>query len=175
MSIDNYYRLNALKEHKTRTFNCYQQQVIDELENKIKYVCEVNRCRPTDTMHLMDLEGLEPTPCKQYLNYLYDKHMFTMVNYINAKLPEALPNIPENISAILNEIISGEVDESYYENTVGIYEDIAGCSEGERYPVIDQAIRLNNIKLLYYIYFLEESDIEAAFEDAMGEGVIINP
>ena len=175
MSIINYYRLNTLKEYKTRTFNDYPQQVIDDFENKIKCICELDGCSPTDTTNLMDLEGLEPNPCKHYLNYLFYRHMFAMVNYINAKLPEALPNIPENIRVILDEIINGEVDESYYENTVGIYGDIAGCDEDDCYPVIDQAIRLNNIKLLYYIYFLEEGRIEAAFEDAMGEGVIINP
>ena len=175
MTTINYYYLNALKEHKTRAFNEYPQQDIDKFENKIKHICEVNSCNALDTTYLMDLEGLEANPCKDYLNYLFYRHMYLLINYINARLPTPLPNVGEGITAILNEIINGEVHKDYYDNTVGIYEDIAGCDEGDRFPVINQAIRLNNVKLLYYIYFLEEVHIEAAFEDAMGEGVIINP
>ena len=73
-----------------------------------------------------------------------------------------------NIMLLLHDIINGKVNESYYQNTIEMYEGIAGCEEGDRLPVINQAIRLNNTNLLYYLYFIEDEEIEDRIIDALG-------
>ena len=132
---------------------------IYEYEEKIKSICKNEQVDDLCTTYLIDLEGLNDVVDVGYVKYLFFRHMKNIVDYL-AKNNIILYNIEQNINLILDDIVKGNVSESYYENTIEIYENISNWFEADIYGVINQAIRLNNIKLLYYLYYTEEMKID---------------
>ena len=72
-----------------------------------------------------------------------------------------LNDIEWNIRQILSEIIDGSVNEDYYLNTLEIYEEISGNNfyEPDIYDIINQAIRLDNKRMIYYLIFKEYEEM----------------
>ena len=114
--------------------------------------------------YLIELEGYKEVIDKDYIKYLARKHIVNILEYIDGK-GVVLEDIWGNIDKILKEMIDGTVDEDYYTNTIDIYDSINGSNMDDLYGVINQAIRLDNKRLLYYIIYDECSDIaDRAYE-----------
>ena len=159
--MDTYYeRLNTLKRYKPTVPMIPPTHIRELYEKKIRDISRKKGFHEKDTNALMFYDVNLPFLSQDYLNYLHYRHLLNMVNYVNGKLDKPLTNIPNNIRKILLSIIKEDINESYYLNTIDIYESISNCEQGDLYPVIDQAIRLNNRNLLYYLYFREDLDFD---------------
>ena len=98
----------------------------------------------------------KPVTDVNYLKHILLLHMKHLINYIERQ-GVVLGDIRWNIKQILNEIINGDVDEDYYLNTIDIYEGISGFGiDADIYNLIDQAIRLDNRRMIYYLIFKED-------------------
>ena len=161
MSIEWFNRQQALKNYKPTQHIRLPQQKIREYELKIQNICNNEQQYNPPTEYLIDLEGMQEQIDHDYVKYLFLRHIKNILEYITTK-GFKLIDIEWNIKIILNDIINGIVDESYYENTIDIYDSISGNyfnDEPDLYSVIDQAIRLNNKKILYYLLFREDLNI----------------
>ena len=109
---------------------------------------------------LIDEEGLNETQIDaNYVKYIALKYMSNLINYIKNKGIQ-FDNIEYNIRQIINEILTRQVDESYYINTIDIYEGINGTFlDTDIYDLIDQAIRLDNKRMLYYLILKEDEEM----------------
>ena len=103
-----------------------------------------------------------------FLKYLVLLHMDNLIHYIESKGVK-VEYIKENIKKILNEIINNEVDEDYYTNTIEIYEDIGEGLDSDIYNLIDQAIRLGNWRMIYYLIFKEDENMADRLSEVIRE------
>ena len=129
-------------------------------EQKIRDICDYEGCYNLQTEYLIDIEGQQEQIDHNFIKYLARKHVKSILNYIESK-GVVLNDIEGNIRLILDEIIKGVVDESYYLNTLDIYDSISGnCyEEPDICKIIDQAVRLNNERILYYILFDQDENM----------------
>ena len=104
----------------------------------------------------------------KYLKHVVLMHMSYIIKYIESK-GVVLGDVRWNIRQILNEIINDEVDEDYYENTIEIYEGISGNHEPDIYDLIDQAIRLDNMRMVYYLIFDENENMADRLSEVIRE------
>ena len=109
---------------------------------------------------LIELESQKQPIDKTYIKYIALHHIDNLIQYITSKNIK-LNDIEYNIKQILDEIVKGDVDEDYYTNTMDIYDSINGNIMGELdlYGIVNQAIRLDNKRLLYYLIFKESEDL----------------
>ena len=75
-----------------------------------------------------------------------------------------------NIRTILNEIINGVVDERYYKNTIEFYKkffcgDCCVINGRYYYKLMEQAVRFNDQKMIDYLIFKRQEDLERWFDD----------
>ena len=151
-----YNRQQQLKEWKPMQPLVLPTEVIQYFEQKIQYECEKEGCLSLTPDRLISIEHNKPLIDINYLKYLALKHINNIIQYIQNKGYQ-LENIEENIRKIINEIITNQVSEDYYHNTIDIYESIIDKGiAGDVYDLIDEAIRLDNKRLLYYIIFNED-------------------
>ena len=108
---------------------------------------------------LSDAYG-EPNIDANYLRHIVLLHMRHLIEYIESKGVQ-IPDIEWNIKLILNEILTNQVSEDYYLNTIDIYESISNCKfqYPDIYELIDEAIRLENWRMLYYLIFKEDEEM----------------
>ena len=107
-----------------------------------------------------------------FLKHLVLLHMGDLINYIENK-GVVLEDIEWNIKLILNEIINNDVDENYYINTIKIYEDISEEGpDANIYDLINQAIRLDNRRMLYYLIFKEDENMTDRLSEVINAEVI---
>ena len=155
----NYNRKQALKTWKPIQPLILPTEIIQYYDQKIQYVCDKERCDSLPACHLINIEDLEPLIDVNYVKYVALKHIDGIIQYIKSK-GVILEDIEWNIKLILNEIIKGEVDEDYYLNTIEIYESIRNSIfDADIYDLINQAIRLDNKRMLYYLIFKEDEDM----------------
>ena len=109
----------------------------------------------------------EPNIDANFLKYLVLLHMNHLINYIKRQGVQ-LDDIEWNIKLILNEILTNQVSEDYYLNTIDIYESINGLNN-EIYDLIDQAIRLDNRRMLYYLIFKEDENMADRLSEVIRE------
>ena len=94
-----------------------------------------------------------------YLKHIVLKYMRNLIEYIENK-GVVLEDIEWNIKLILNEIVTNKVSEDYYLNTINIYESISEkFDDVDIYDLINQAIRLDNKRMLYYLIFMEDEEM----------------
>ena len=159
-------RIKLLKEWKPMEPIQFLPKQISDFTKKMQAIAILERCDPPMS-YLIEIEGSKEIIDKDYVKYLARKHIVDILEYINGK-GVVLEDIEWNISQILKEIINGTVNEDYYTNTIDIYEDLIWNNkwiEGDVHDVIDEAIRLDNKKILYYIIFNESEGImDRAFE-----------
>ena len=157
-------KIEILKQWKPMEPIQFSAQQVQRFVNKIQTIKKLEKDDNIDIRYLIDLEGYNAVIDKDYIKYLARMHVVNVLEYIDSK-GVVLEDIWENIDKILKEIIDGTVDEDYYLNTIDIYDSINGSNMDDLYGVINQAIRLDNKRLLYYIIYDESSDIEdRAFE-----------
>ena len=166
MTATLFNRIQTLKEYKPMEPIQFSAQQVQRFVNKIQTIKKLEKKDYIDIRYLIDLEGIYNAVIdKDYIKYLARMHVVNVLEYIDSK-GVVLEDIWENIDKILKEIIDGTVDEDYYLNTIDIYDCINnGSNMDDLYGVINQAIRLDNKRLLYYIIFNESSDIaDIAYE-----------
>ena len=120
---------------------------------------------------VIDMEELQPQINANYLRHVVLKYMRNLIEYIESKGVQ-LEDVEWNIKLIINEILTNQVDESYYLNTIDIYESISNgrfFCEPDIYDLIDQAIRLDNKRMLYYLIFKEDEDMANKLSEVIDE------
>ena len=165
MTATLFNRIQTLKEYKPMEPIQFLPKQVNEFVKKMQAIVILEGCDPP-IPYLLELEGMKEVVDADYVKYLARKHIVNILEYIDGK-GVVLEDIEWNISQILKEIINGTVDEDYYTNTIDIYDSINGShtDDIDLYDVINQAIRLDNKRLLYYIIFKESEDIiDRAFE-----------
>ena len=115
---------------------------------------------------ILDKAYLQPQVDVKYLKQIVLIHMRSLIEYIESK-GVILEDIEWNIKLILNEIITNQVSEDYYLNTIDIYESISGLDNPDIYDLIDQAIRLNNKRMLYYLIFMQDEEMKDRLNEAI--------
>ena len=105
-----------------------------------------------------------------YLKHIVLKYMRNLIEYIENKGVQ-LEDVEWNIKLIINEILTNQVNEDYYLNTIDIYESISVGRFGEVdiYDLINQAIRLDNKRMLYYLIFKEDEEMADRLSEITGE------
>ena len=105
-----------------------------------------------------------------YLKYLILSCFNDYVLYAESK-GVVIKNDKINIGIILNEIINNEFPESYYTETIYFYRNLIDWSDCKyyHYKLMDQAIKFNNQRMIHYLIFRKQEDLERWFKE------IVNP
>ena len=161
----NYNRKEALKKWEpipnldlpTETIQYYNYKIQVSNGELIKYPINTIESAVQDVVWDKTLKRNEiDDNFLKYLALLHMNHLFRYIEHHGFMLKDVKPVIKE----ILNEIINNEVDESYYLNTIEIYQDISGFGyEANIYDLIDQAIKRENWRMIYYLVFYEDEKI----------------
>ena len=154
----NFDRQQFLKEWQPMPNLLLHPDTIEYYEQKIRYLDE------EDTTTLMSLENDNQIVDNNFIKYVALKRMNNILRYIESK-GVVLNDVIRNIRQILDEILNGEVNEDYYLNTIDIYESLCGLFKDDIYGLINQAIRLDNKRMLYYLIFYEDCNINCMIED----------
>ena len=118
---------------------------------------------------IIDEEAQQPQINANYLKHVVLKYMRNLIEYIKNK-GVVLEDVEWNIKLILNEILTNQVSEDYYLNTIDIYESInQSIVDPDIYYLIDQAIRLDNKRMLYYLIFKEDEEMADRLSEITGE------
>ena len=160
MSETLFNRIQTLKTWKPMEPIQLSTNQIQYYTQKIQNVYTQEGCERLPTSYLIELECNQHPIDADYVKYLALKHIDGLIKYINNK-GMVLNDIEWNIRQILNEIIDNTVDEDYYLNTLDIYNSISGndFDEPDIYDIINQAIRLDNKIILYYLIFKEDEEM----------------
>ena len=145
-----------------------QPEEIQYYEQKIQNICEKEECDCLPASYLIELEGYETSITPSYVKYIALKHMSSLIDYIKSK-NVVLDDIEWNIKLILNEITTNKVSEEYYLNTIDIYTSITPKYDADIYDLINQAIRLNNKRMLYYLIFKEDEEMADRLSEVIRE------
>ena len=151
-------RQQALKEWEPMQPIQLPTNQIQYYNQKIQNICEQEKRNSLPASYLIEIEGYQPLIDVNYIKYVALKHLNTIIEYIKSK-GVVLKDIEWNIKLILNEITTNKVNEDYYLNTIDIYESIGGLDEPDIYNLVNQAIRLDNKRMLYYLIFNEDEEM----------------
>ena len=169
-NILNYNRQQALKAWEPMQPIQLPTKLIQYYNHKIHNIHDIKECDSFTTPYLIELEGYQQQIDANYVKYVALKYINNLIKYIESK-GIVLEDIELNIRQILNEITNNTVDEDYYLNTIEIYNSISGNNYNDEdiYDVINQAIRLDNKRLLYYIIFKEDEDMADRVNEVISE------
>ena len=159
-----YNRQQTLKEWEPIQPIQLPLEMIQYFEQKIQLISEKKKCNRLLAYDLIELEEDEPVIDNNYLKYIALKHIDNLIQYIKSK-KVILEDIEWNIKLIINEIITSQVSEDYYLNTIHIYEGISEKPFTNIYDLINQAIRLDNKRMLYYLIFMEDEELADKLHD----------
>ena len=166
-----YNRQQALKTWKPIPSIQLQPEEIQYYNHKIKTMEEkVDWCSLKYPEGLMNEELEQPQIDVNYVKYIALKYMSNLIEYIKNKGVK-LEDVEWNIKLIINEILTNQVNEDYYLNTIDIYESISEGRFGEVdiYDLINQAIRLDNKRMLYYLIFKEDEEMADRLSEVIRE------
>ena len=166
--IFNFNRQQHLKTWQPLPNINLQPEEIQYYEQKIRDICEKEGCDILPPSYLIELEGYETQINDSYVKYIALQHIGNLINYIKSK-NVVLDDIEWNIKLILNEIITNKVSEDYYLNTIDIYTSITPKYDADIYDLINQAIRLDNKRMLYYLIFKEDEEMADRLSEVIGE------
>ena len=159
----NYNRKEDLKKWQPMLNMYLAPELTERYNHKIETDC-VDLTIPEGVIY-----GNEEIIDITYVKYVMLLHMKHLLSYIGSK-GVFLGDISQNIRTILNEIINDEVDESYYDNTIEIYQDISRFGfDADIYDLMDQAIKRDNQRMINYLIFKREEDLKCWFEDAISD------
>ena len=160
-----FYRQQTLKEWQPIQPLPLSNDQIQYFEQKIQTISEERKRNRLLASRLMEIEeDMSPIIDNIYLKYVVLKHIDNLIQYIKSK-GVILEDIEWNIKLILNEIITNQVSEDYYLNTIYIYTSIDNCPFPNIYDLINQAIRLDNKRMLYYLIFMEDEELADKLND----------
>ena len=158
----NYNRKEDLKRWQPISSIFPEPGIIEYLNDKVKIDEQPIHDRP-EALFDESFKALKETDLHYtYIRYVVILHMNHIIKYIESKGVFLGDSFIGNIRFILNEIINNEVDEDYYKNTIEIYENILGFCEGEAdvYDLLDQAIKRENWRMVYYLIFWEDETMQ---------------
>ena len=162
-----YNRQQQLKTWKPIPNIHLHPEEIQYYDHKIKTMEETGCGDIRYPQEMIDMEAQQPQIDAKYLRHVVLKYMRNLIKYIESK-GVVLEDVEWNIKLILNEIITNQVSEDYYLNTIDIYESLLpNFIEPDIYYLIDQAIRLDNKRMLYYLIFREDEDITDRASDVI--------
>ena len=154
-----YNRQQQLKSWKPIPSIHLNPEEIQYYDNKLKMLEETGYGSIRFPTSLIDLEAEQPQINANYLKHIVLIYMRSLIEYIENKGVQ-LEDVEWNIKLILNEIITNQVSEDYYLNTIDIYESLLpNFIQPDIYYLIDQAIRLDNKRMLYYLIFMEDEEM----------------
>ena len=165
-----YNRQQALKTWKPIPNIYLQPEEIQYYDYKIKTMEETGCGNIKYPQEMIDIESQQPQIDTNYLRHVVLKYMSNLIEYIENK-GVILEDVEWNIKLILNEITTNKVNEDYYLNTIDIYESISEGRFGEVdiYDLINQAIRLDNKRMLYYLIFKEDEEMADRLSEVIRE------
>ena len=165
-TLFNFNRLQDLKTWRPIPNIHLQPEEIQYYDYKIQ-TDNVNIRYPQE---VLNLAYEEPNINVNYLKQIVLKYMRNLIEYIENKGVQ-LEDVEWNIKLILNEILTNQVSEDYYLNTIDIYESISEGRFGEVdiYDLINQAIKLDNKRMLYYLIFKEDEEMADRLSEITGE------
>ena len=167
-SIFNFNRQHDLKTWQPIQALHFNPKEIEYYEQKIKDKCVEEGCDSLPPSYLIELEGYETQINEHYLKYIALKHMWNLIDYIK-KQGVFIDHVECKIKQILNEITTNQVSEDYYLNTIDIYTSIITKYNVDIYDLIDQAIRLDNMRMLYYLIFKEDEEMADRLSEVIEE------
>ena len=139
-------------------------------EQMVKYIQKIQDSSLDMTVpdQLIAEEGESLNPDYDYMAYIAQTHILNMVKYLGEN-GCFLGDIVVGIKSILKEIINQEVDEDYYQNTIEIYEDliynVTKDNDINIYQLLDEAIKRDNKRLIYYLFFSEDLTVTDRIEE----------
>ena len=151
-------RQQALKTWKPMQPLILPTEQIQYYDQKIQTIQTQEEYDRIPASYLIELEGYQPLIDANYVKYVALKHINDLIEYIKSK-GVVLEDIEWNIKLIINEIVTNKVSEDYYLNTIDIYESIRGIDNPDVYDLVNQAIRLDNKRMLYYLIFNEDEEM----------------
>ena len=160
------YRKEKLKNWQTLPTIYLPPQTIAFYNQKIK-TTHVDIALPhTAAVEDVDGENIDHT----YLRYLILSCFNDYIQYTES-MGVDLKNDKINIRIILNEIINNEFSESYYTEKIYYYRKLIKWSDRKYYDyrLMDQAIKFNDQRMIHYLIFKKQEDLEEWFN------TIVNP
>ena len=105
-----------------------------------------------------------------YIKYLMRLCLNDYKQYAESK-GVVLKNDKINIRIILNEILNDTLPENYYINKKYFYRSLIDWSDYKyyHYKLMDQAIKFNDQRMIHYLIFIKQEDLENWFDE------IVNP
>ena len=169
---DMFNRIGSYKNYKPTTWVQFTEHEIERYNQKYKKN-KNNQFYPEDAIE----EEFENQVVDQlYLQYIKQTHMFNLVRHLDIN-NFYLGDIQHGIACVFNEIINGEVDFSYYDNTREIYEDLIynekGVDDITAYDLINQAVKRDNKRFAYYLLYYEDSYLQDIIKDYLRHHVSI--
>ena len=163
MTATLFNRIDIYKNYKPTTWVQFTPQEIERYNQKYKK--KNNQFYPEDAI----AEEFENQVVDQlYLQYIKQTHMFNLVRHLDIN-NFYLGDIQHGIACVFNEIINGEVDFSYYDNTIEIYRDLIynekGVEDITAYDLINQAAKRDNKRVAYYLLYREDLNLQDIVED----------
>ena len=165
-----YNRQQDLKSWKPIPNIYLHPEEIQYYDHKIKMLEETDYGSIKYPGSLIDIETEQPQIDANYLKHVVLKYMRNLIEYIENK-GVILEDVEWNIKLIINEILTNQVSEDYYLNTIDIYESISDGRFGEVdiYDLINQAVRLDNKRMLYYFIFKEDEEMADRLSEIIKE------
>ena len=156
-------RINVYKNYKPTTWFQFTTEEMEKYEQKIQE--NNNQFYPE---YAIEEEFNNLVVDLLYLQYIKQTHMFNLVRHLEIN-NFYLGDIQHGIACVFNEIINGEVDFSYYDNTREIYENLTynekGVDDITAYDLINQAIKRDNKRVAYHLLYEEDLHLQDVIED----------
>ena len=156
-------RINVYKNYKPTTWCQFTTQEMEQYEQKIQ--------ENNNQFYLefaIEEEFKNQVIDLRYLQYIIQTHMFNLVRHLDIN-NFYLGDIQHGVACVFNEIINGEVDFSYYDNTREIYENLAynekGVDDITTYDLINQAAKRDNKRVAYHLLYEEDLHLQDVIED----------
>ena len=163
-------RIDIYKNYKPTTWVQFTEHEIERYNQKIQE--NNNQFYPVNAI----IEEAEKKVDLLYIQYIKQTHMFNLVRHLDIN-NFYLGDVQYGIACVFNEIINGEVDFSYYDNTREIYEDLIynekGVDDITTYDLINQAIKRDNKRFAYYLLYYEDSYLQDIVQDYLRHHVTI--
>ena len=164
-------RINVYKNYKPTTWVQFTPQEIERYNQKIQE--NNNQFYPK---FAIEEEFENQVVDLLYLQYIKQTHMFNLVRHLDIN-NFYLGDIQHGIACVFNEIINGEVDFSYYDNTREIYENLTynekGVDDITAYDLINQAAKRDNKRVAYHLLYEEDLHLQDVIEDYISHHVSI--
>ena len=162
MAYTNIYRKEKLKNWQELPDLFLPPETVAFYNQKIR-TTNVDIAKPQCSIPDVDIIG-------ENIDYVYIKYLMRLclndyIQYAESK-GVVLKNNKINIRTILNEIINDTLPESYYINRKYFYRSLFNRgSQYYVYKLMDQAIKFNDQRMIHYLIFERQEDLEWWYED----------